>query len=124
MMKHQNCVVYKHGKNSQLFETDFRFNGKKEGQYLQYFYDYKKIHMDNCECPYQYRIFHINDVFSNLITHSVCKCCKKIRTIDMMKKEELVKKRKCGLYLASNMSSENVLNVLPNDISKYVVQYI
>ena len=95
-----------------------------EDQFYIDFYDYKKIHMDNCECPYQYRIFHINDVFSNLITHSVCKCCKKIRTIDMMKKEELVKKRKCGLYLASNMSSENVLNVLPNDISKYVVQYI
>ena len=95
-----------------------------EDRYDNDLYEYKKTHIDNCECPYQYRIFNINNVFANLISNSYCKCCRKKRTIDTMKKEELVKKRKCGLYLASDLSSENVLNVLPNDISKYVVQYI
>ena len=84
----------------------------------------------NCKCPYEYRSFFINfdnmnrTTYCKFSSYSYCKCCQKKQTFDTMKKEELVKKRKCGLYLASDLSSENVLNVLPNDISKYVVQYI
>lgn len=95
-----------------------------EERFYNDFYEYQKNHIDNCECPYQYRSFFIYP--DNMLSYSdsYCRCCRKKRTIDTMKKEELVKKRKCGLYLASDLSSENVLNVLPNDISKYVVQYI
>jgi hypothetical protein len=89
-------------------------------RYYNDFCEYEKNHVDNCKCPYQYRTFYINGVMTN----SYCKCCQKRRTIDEMKKEDFVKRRKCGLYLASDLSSENILNVLPNDISKYVIQYI
>jgi hypothetical protein len=93
-------------------------------RYLSDLKKYQKNHIDNCECPYQYRSFFIYPDNMSSYSDSYCRCCRKKRTIDTMKKEELVKKRKCGLYLASDLSSENVLNVLPNDISKYVVQYI
>lgn len=116
------CIMRDFG-HDQLRFLDWDDDMDFQERYLSDLKKYKKTHIGSCECPYQYRTFHINECVPGW-THSRCKCCKKKRTIDMMKREELAKKRQFGLYLASDLSSENVLNVLPNDISKYVVQYI
>ena len=41
-----------------------------------------------------------------------------------LRKKEAMSKKIYGLHLASDLSSTNILNALPNDIAKTVIQHI
>jgi len=56
-----------------------------------------------------------------------CGRCRKDFTLNdviELRKKEAMSKKINGLYLASDISSTNILNALPNDIAKTVVHYL
>jgi hypothetical protein len=79
----------------------------------------------NCKCPYEFRAPTMPQYSSVRPPPGlVCLVCRKVYTIKELIQQEKLKKKLTGLYLESEFSSENILNALPNDISKYVVKYI
>jgi hypothetical protein len=50
----------------------------------------------------------------------MCQICQKKFSVKYFKKEQ----KMCGVYLASECSDYNILNALPVDIAKNVIQYI
>lgn len=80
----------------------------------------------DCNCPYIYRIYRIQCNQTD-DTYMSCRICgKKVFEKDIIKKEELRQENiKYGLYLASELTSTtNIINELPVDISKNIIQYI
>ena len=87
----------------------------------------------NCRCPYKYRdIKYFTWINTNVSLHvqktfeyAQCLVCnKKLDCLEIMARESRKKERKYGLYLASELTNTNILNVLPVDLCKSVLKYI
>jgi len=87
----------------------------------------------NCKCPYKYRdIKYFNWIDTRVSLHmqktfeyAKCLVCnKKLDCLDIMARESRKKERKYGLYLASELTNANILNVMPVDLCKSVLKYI
>lgn len=87
----------------------------------------------NCRCPYKYRdnkyftwintsvSLHMQKTFE----YAQCLVCnKKLDCLEIMARESRKKERKYGLYLASELTNTNILNVMPVDLCKNVILYI
>ena len=92
-----------------------------------------------CNCEFKYRIYDYeqfrsrlndNDEFLGYEPDTIlmyCGRCRKEFTLNdviELRKKEAMSKKINGLYLASDISSTNILNALPNDIAKTVVHYL
>lgn len=107
---------------------------KRRCDYYDAYYKYKKecntmlSFNIKCNCEFKYRIY--NDEFLGFEPDTIlmyCGRCRKDFTLNdviELRKKEAISKKINGLYLASDISSTNVLNALPNDIAKFVVQYL
>ena len=75
-----------------------------------------------CDCPYKYREIQIapNRETRKLQRIDMCQICQKKFSVKYFKKEQ----KFCGVYLASECADYNILNALPVDIAKNVIQYI
>ena len=85
-----------------------------------------------CKCEFKYRIYDYEQYRSRLNFEPdtilmYCSRCRKDFTLNdviELRKKEAMSKKINGLHLASDLSSTNILNALPNDIAKTVVQYL
>jgi hypothetical protein len=120
---------------------ELRDNSKFDDSLLDLF-EAEKINEDpNCKCPYKYREYSREAIMGlELLPHDkqwnyltvdpimYCSVCTNQFTLqNILDIEEEKEKARCqiyGLHLASDMSSTNILNALPNDIAKTVVQYL
>jgi hypothetical protein len=118
---------------------------KRSCDYYDAYYKYKKecntmlSFNIKCNCEFKYRIYDYeqyrsrlnhNDEFLGFEPDTIlmyCGRCRKDFTLNdviELRKKEAISKKINGLYLASDISSANVLNALPNDIAKTVVHYL
>lgn len=92
-----------------------------------------------CKCEFKYRIYDYkqyrsrlneNDEFLGFEPDTIlmyCSRCRKDFTLNdviELRKKEAMSKKINGLYLASELTTENIISALPNDIAKFVVQYL
>jgi hypothetical protein len=76
----------------------------------------------HCDCPYKYREIKVglNRETRKLQRIDKCQICQKKFSMKYFKKEH----KFYGVYLASECTDYNILNILPVDIAKNVIQYI
>ena len=119
-------------------EDKLESSRKRSCDYYEAYYKYKKecntmlSFNIKCNCEFKYRIYDYEQYSSELNFEPdtilmYCSRCRKDFTLNdviELRKKEAMSKKINGLHLASDLSSTNILNALPNDIAKTVVQYL
>jgi len=126
------CDIY------QDVEDKLENSRKRSSNYYEAYYKYKKecntmlSFNIKCNCEFKYRIYDYEQYRSRLNFEPdtilmYCSRCRKDFTLNdviELRKKEAMSKKIYGLHLASDLSSTNILNALPNDIAKTVIQHI
>jgi hypothetical protein len=85
----------------------------------------QSCNIDKCKCPYKFMTNYLSGFYpNNKFEYSYCSYCRKNFSASDILNKFGFERRLDALYLESELSPTNILNALPIDLAKNVIQYV